>query len=70
MKLPKLSPPVKRPHFIEPALAVDVEHGRTEDLVNIRMDLLHGANYNDPAAFSPGHQHAMYFPYNASRYSR
>lgn len=29
----------------------DVIHGRVEDLVSIRMDLLHGANYNDPAAF-------------------
>lgn len=53
MKFPRLSPPVKRPHFVEPALAVDVEHGRIEDLVGIRMDLLHGANYNDPAAFVP-----------------
>ncbi|BAZ84287.1 cyanobactin biosynthesis system PatB/AcyB/McaB family protein [Dolichospermum compactum] len=32
-------------------LGEDVIHGRIEDLVSIRMDLLHGANYNDPAAF-------------------
>ncbi|NEP57716.1 MAG: cyanobactin biosynthesis system PatB/AcyB/McaB family protein [Symploca sp. SIO2G7] len=51
MRLPKLSPPVKRPHFVQPSAAVDVENGRFEDLVAIRMDLLHGANYNDPAAF-------------------
>ncbi|MGB6300439.1 MAG: cyanobactin biosynthesis system PatB/AcyB/McaB family protein [Rivularia sp. (in: cyanobacteria)] len=51
MRLPYLSPPVKRPHFVQPASAVDVENGRVEDLVHIRMDLLHGANYNDPAAF-------------------
>lgn len=52
MNLPILSPPVKRPHFVEPSTAVDVEHGRVEDLVAIRMDLLHGANYNDPAVFA------------------
>lgn len=51
MRLPYLSPPVKRPHFVQPASAVDVENGRVEDLVGIHMDLLHGANYNDPAAF-------------------
>ncbi|WP_228051735.1 cyanobactin biosynthesis system PatB/AcyB/McaB family protein [Sphaerospermopsis aphanizomenoides] len=51
MRLPKLSPPVKRPDIIYPHRSVDVIHGRVEDLVHIRMDLLHGANYNDPAAF-------------------
>ena len=51
MRLPHLSPPVQRPHFIQPHLAVDVENGRIADLVKIRIDLLHGANYNDPAAF-------------------
>ncbi|NEO84075.1 MAG: cyanobactin biosynthesis system PatB/AcyB/McaB family protein [Spirulina sp. SIO3F2] len=51
LRFPKLSLPVHRPHFTQPALAVDVEHGRPEDLVSIRIDLLHGANYNDPAAF-------------------
>jgi cyanobactin biosynthesis protein (PatB/AcyB/McaB family) len=51
MRLPKLSPPVKRPDIIYPHRSVDVIHGRVEDLVSIRMDLLHGANYNDPAAF-------------------
>ncbi|AFZ08003.1 hypothetical protein Osc7112_3649 [Oscillatoria nigro-viridis PCC 7112] len=52
MRLPVLSPPVKRPHFIQPALCVDVEEGLTDDLVHIRMDLLHGANYNDPSAYA------------------
>ncbi|WP_313959083.1 cyanobactin biosynthesis system PatB/AcyB/McaB family protein [Umezakia ovalisporum] len=37
--------------MIYPHRCVDVIHGRVEDLVHIRMDLLHGANYNDPAAF-------------------
>lgn len=52
MRLPILSPPVKRPHFIQPALCVDLENGSAEDLVSIRMDLLHAANYNDPPAFA------------------
>jgi cyanobactin biosynthesis protein (PatB/AcyB/McaB family) len=54
MRLPKLSPPVKRPDIIHPHQAVDVIHGTVEDLVHIRMDLLYGANYNDPAAFAYG----------------
>ena len=52
MRLPKQAAPVKRPDIIYPHRAVDVVHGRPEDLVAIRMDLLHGANYNDPAAFA------------------
>lgn len=52
MRLPVLSPPVKRPHFVQPALCVDLEDGLPEDLVHIRMDLLHGANYNDPSAYA------------------
>lgn len=52
MRLPVLSPPVKRPDVIQPALCVDLENGTLEDLVHIRMDLLHGANYNDPPAFA------------------
>lgn len=52
MRLPKLSPPVKRPDIIYPHQAVDVIHGTVEDLVQIRMDLLYGANFNDPAAFA------------------
>lgn len=52
MKLPKLSAPVKRPELIHPHRSVDVFNGRSEDLVDIRIDLMHGANYNDPAAFA------------------
>ncbi len=51
MKLPKQSPPVKRPHFIQIHECVDVVHGEGEDLLSIRMKLMHGANYNDPAQF-------------------
>ncbi|MEA5536885.1 cyanobactin biosynthesis system PatB/AcyB/McaB family protein [Crocosphaera sp. XPORK-15E] len=52
MRLPALSPPVKRPHFIQPSLSVDIEHGSIDELVAMRMRLLHGANYNDPAAYA------------------
>jgi hypothetical protein len=31
---------------------VDLENGTLDDLVHIRMDLLHGANYNDPPAYA------------------
>jgi cyanobactin biosynthesis protein (PatB/AcyB/McaB family) len=55
MKLPKQCPPVKRPHFIQTHECVDVIHGRGEDLLHIRMDLMHGANYNDPAQFQYPH---------------
>ncbi len=51
MRLPKQAAPVKRPDIIQPARTVDVIHGRPEDLVHIRMDLMNGANYNDPAPF-------------------
>jgi cyanobactin biosynthesis protein (PatB/AcyB/McaB family) len=52
MRLPKQSPPVKRPDLIQPHETVDLIHGSVEELVNVRMHLLHGANYNDPAAFA------------------
>ncbi|MEG3844308.1 cyanobactin biosynthesis system PatB/AcyB/McaB family protein [Microcoleus sp. herbarium14] len=53
MKLPNLSAPVKRPELIHPHRSVDVVNGRSEDLVDIRIDLMHGANFNDPSAFTP-----------------
>lgn len=52
MRLPILSPPVKRPDIIYPHHSVDMVHGTVEELVNIRLKLLHGANYNDPVAFA------------------
>jgi cyanobactin biosynthesis protein (PatB/AcyB/McaB family) len=52
MRLPNLSPPVKRPDIIYPHRAVDVVHGRPKDLLQIRLDLMHGANYNDPPPFA------------------
>lgn len=51
MRLPILARPVKRPDIIYPHRSVDVTHGRFKDLLQVRMDLLHGANYNDPPYF-------------------
>ncbi len=52
MRLPNLSPPVRRPDVIYPHHSVDVIHGTADELLAIRLKLLHGANYNDPAAFA------------------
>lgn len=51
MRLPNLSPPVRRPDVIYPHRSVDVIYGTADELLAIRLKLLHGANYNDPAAF-------------------
>lgn len=51
MRLPKQSRPVKRRDLIQPHETVDVIYGSIDELVAIRIDLLHGANYNDPPAF-------------------
>lgn len=51
MRLPKQAAPVKRPDIIYPHRAVDVVHGTGEELLAIRMHLLHGANFNDPPQF-------------------
>ncbi|MGV2829637.1 cyanobactin biosynthesis system PatB/AcyB/McaB family protein [Myxosarcina sp. GI1(2024)] len=60
MRLPKLAPPVKRPDLIFPHRAVDIVNGRGEDLIHIRMDLMHGANFNDPPQFRyPSFQRIM-----------
>lgn len=48
---PRQAAPVKRDELVQPHLTVDVEHGDPEDLFYIRIYLLHGANYNDPAGF-------------------
>ena len=38
--------------MIYPHRSVDVVHGTANELLSIRIKLLHGANYNDPAAFA------------------
>jgi len=55
MRLPPQSPPVRRPELIHPHRTVDLVHGTPEELVALRISLMHGANYNDPQYFSaPG----------------
>ncbi|MEV5573892.1 cyanobactin biosynthesis system PatB/AcyB/McaB family protein [Spirillospora sp. NPDC052269] len=55
--LPIQAPPVKRPELVEPRRTVDVLHGTPKHLINIRMMLTHGANFNDPAPFAPAYMH-------------
>jgi len=60
MRLPKQSPPIQRPHFVKPHKCVDVTQGNPESLVNICIDLMHGANYNDPQTFEyPSYEYLM-----------
>lgn len=51
--LPNLASPVSRPDVLQPHEAVDVIYGDRERLVIVRMELMHGANYNDPGPWSP-----------------
>jgi len=51
MKLPKQSVPVNRHELFEPHTTVNLVDGGTEELWNIRFDLQHGANYDDPMRF-------------------
>lgn len=53
MALPTQAPPVRRPELVEPHLVVDVVHGTPEQLVAMRIRLLHGADFNDPAPYAP-----------------
>jgi cyanobactin biosynthesis protein (PatB/AcyB/McaB family) len=52
MRLPPQSPPVRRPELIQPHRTIDVVHGTAEELVAMRVSLMHGANYNDPQYFN------------------
>ena len=49
--LPRQAAPIKRPELVQPHETVDVVNGDPEDLFYVRIYLLHGANYNDPAGF-------------------
>ena len=53
--LPNLSAPVDRRRLHLPQLGVDLIHGDTEALFALRMALLHGANFNDPAGWTANH---------------
>ena len=52
MRLPLQSPPVRRPELIHPHRTVDLIHGTPEELITLRISLMHGANYNDPQAMT------------------
>jgi cyanobactin biosynthesis protein (PatB/AcyB/McaB family) len=52
MRLPLQSPPVRRPELIQPHRTVDIVHGTAEELIALRINLMHGANYNDPQSFT------------------
>ncbi len=52
MRLPVQSPPVRRPELVHPHRTVDLVHGSPQELVALRISLMHGANYNDPQYFS------------------
>jgi cyanobactin biosynthesis protein (PatB/AcyB/McaB family) len=52
--LPKQVAPVDRAETVQPHQAIDLVNGRPDDLFYVRLALLHGANYNDPAAFDFG----------------
>ena len=40
--------PVKRPELVLPHEGVEAAYGAAPDLVQLRMYLLHGGNFNDP----------------------
>ncbi|MDJ0676002.1 MAG: cyanobactin biosynthesis system PatB/AcyB/McaB family protein [Calothrix sp. MO_167.B42] len=51
MKLPIQSAPVIRTNLIKPHAVVDLIHASTEQLLELKVDLQSGANYNDPMRF-------------------
>lgn len=50
---PTQAAPVSRPHARQPHEAVDVVRGDLLRLVAVRMELMHGADHNDPGPWSP-----------------
>jgi cyanobactin biosynthesis protein (PatB/AcyB/McaB family) len=51
MKLPIQSQPVIRTDLVKPDTVVDLINASREQLFELEVDLLHGANYNDPMRF-------------------
>lgn len=45
--------PVQRPHNTPPHETVDVDGGNMQQWCQIRLELMHGANYLDPSAWFP-----------------
>jgi cyanobactin biosynthesis protein (PatB/AcyB/McaB family) len=50
MPLPNLAPPVRRPQLVEPHRTVDLDpsHYRYDQLRDVKLALVLGANFNDP----------------------
>ena len=60
-KLPLQTKPVNRGEIITPHLSVDLKNGKPEIRLNIYLDLIHGANFNDPQPFrGMSYAHAKY----------
>ena len=51
MSVPLQVAPINRAEIIPPYGAVDLNRGSLLARVQIRLDLLHGANFNDPQPF-------------------
>lgn len=51
MSIPLQKPPVNRKDIIAPHTVVDLDHGGELGQILVRINLLHGANYNDPQPF-------------------
>ena len=47
-RTPPQCPPVRRPDLVHPHRVLDVVHGTRQRLIEVRIALMHGANYNDP----------------------
>lgn len=43
---------INRKDIIQPYSCIDLIKGNRRDHINLYLDLLHGANYNDPQPFS------------------
>jgi cyanobactin biosynthesis protein (PatB/AcyB/McaB family) len=51
MDLPTQAKPVNRFEVVDPATTVDVIKGRSGDVFEVRWQLIHGYNFNDPSPF-------------------
>lgn len=45
--------PVQRPHRTAPHTTIDVVDGALGELLRSRLELMHGANHNDPGPWAP-----------------
>jgi cyanobactin biosynthesis protein (PatB/AcyB/McaB family) len=50
---PIQSPPVRRPELVEPSSGLDLDTSHILASVRSRLEIMHGANFNDPSPFQP-----------------